>query len=266
MIVMYKQVNICKITYKNEIAPGIIDMKVTGNYLCKHIKPGQFLNIKCCDGLSTILRRPISICDVDYAKNEIRFIFQIKGEGTRLLAKKNIDDTIDILGPLGNPFTIDPKYSSPILVGGGIGVFPLLMLAKELRTKSPRILLGFRNKDLIVLEEEFKCISTHTFIATDDGSVGHKGYATDMLSDYLQSGLGDIVYACGPEPMLKITQKICKNYNIPCQLSLEQRMGCGIGACLVCACKTVSADNNWEYKHVCKDGPVFRGDEVIFDD
>jgi len=263
---MYKKIHLCKITYKNELVAGIIDMKVTGKELCKHAKPGQFLNIKCENGLTAILRRPISICDIDQEKREVRFIFQIKGDGTRLLANKQIGESVDILGPLGNPFTISDKYSSPIIIGGGIGVFPLLMLAKKLQNIQPKILLGFRNKNLVVLENEFKKVSPDTIVATDDGSYGYHGYVTQLLKQNLESKINDIVYACGPEPMLKIIKTLCEEYRIPCQLSMEQRMGCGIGACLVCACKTKSKDNDWEYKHVCKDGPVFWGNEVIFDE
>jgi|LSQX01.3.fsa_nt_gb dihydroorotate dehydrogenase electron transfer subunit len=271
---MYKKKHICEITQKKEIAKGIIDMKVYSPDIVEQASPGQFLNIRCSDSLNTVLRRPISICDVDNVTGELRFIFQIKGEGTSVLACTGIGDNIDILGPLGNPFKVDEKYSNPTLVGGGIGVFPLLMLAKKLKTGIEQnkrddnlttAYLGFRNKDIVVLEDEFSEICDNINIYTDDGSYGQKGFATDGLEKIAREGKTDIVYACGPSPMLKGVQSICLVNEIPCQLSMEQRMGCGIGACLVCACKT-KKENDWGYGHVCKDGPVFWGDEVIFDE
>lgn len=262
---MFKQNHLCKISNKKEIAPGIIDMRIISQEIAQQAKPGQFLNIKCDNGLNAILRRPISICDVDVEKNEVRFVFQIKGEGTKLLASKTIGDCIDILGPLGTSYTLETKYAKPLLIGGGIGVFPLLMLAKSISAQNITAYLGFRNKDMVVLEEDFNKVCSEMQIATDDGSYGYKGYVTQLMKEKLKQGKTDIVYACGPQPMLKMVNSICKTYAVPCQISLEQRMGCGIGACLVCACK-IKSDSDWEYKHVCKDGPVFWGNEVMFDE
>ena len=263
---MFKQTYSCRINDKKEIAPGIVEMKAGSREIVEQAKPGQFLNIKCCDGMNALLRRPISICDTDIERQEVRFIFQIKGEGTKLLAAKSVGDYIDILGPLGTPFNLEQKFSKPLLVGGGIGVFPLLMLAKQFAPENTGVYLGFRNKEAVVLEDEFTRVCSELSVATDDGSYGMKGYVTQLLAERLKQGTTDVVYACGPEPMLKLVQKICGTYAVPCQLSLEQRMGCGIGACLVCACKIKTRKgDDWEYKHVCKDGPVFRGDEVIFD-
>lgn len=264
---MYKEVYRCKISYKEEIAPGIIDMKVVSSDMVKQAKPGQFLNVKCSDGLTAILRRPISICDVDLENEEVRFVFQIKGTGTRLLYEKNVGDTLDILGPLGTSFQQNTeKFSRPLLIGGGIGIFPLLMLAKSISSGNAAAFLGFRNQELVVLEDDFKKSCAQVKIATDDGSYGFKGYVTQLMEEALKAGQHDIVYACGPQPMLKLIKNICDTYRVPCQLSMEQRMGCGIGACLVCACKAKSGEDEWEYKHVCKDGPVFWGDEVMFDE
>jgi len=260
-----KQTYLCEIVYKEEIAANTIDMRIRSKEIAQLAKPGQFLNIRCCERLSVLLRRPISICDVDLSKDEVRFIFQIRGDGTKLLSQKNIGDQIDVLGPLGNGFTIDPTYSNPIIVGGGIGIFPLLMLAKKISFTNPKVYLGSRTKDFVVMEEDFKPYCREIKVATDDGTYGYHGYVTELLEDSLKNESSDIVYACGPEPMLKSIQEICNLYNVPCQLSLEQRMGCGIGACLVCACKVKSA-NEWEYKHICTDGPVFWGREIIFDE
>ncbi len=266
---MYSKDYTCLISYKKEIVQEIIDMKVISKEICQQAKPGQFLNIKCCDGINTILRRPISICDIDKKNHELRFIFQIKGQGTSLLAGKNIGQTIDILAPLGKPFTISEEYTNPLLIGGGIGIFPLLYLAKSLPNK-PITYLGFRNKDMLLLKSEFLKTSKELKVATDDGSYGHGGYVTDLLQNKVKENNTnkkvDIIYACGPTPLLKLIKEMANKYKIPAQLSLEQRMGCGIGACLVCACKIKTSNNTEEYKRICKDGPVFWGDEVIFDD
>lgn len=262
---MKKQTYLCEIVYKEEIAADTIDMRIRSKEIAKDAKPGQFLNVRCCERLSVLLRRPISICDVEPSKEEVRLIFQIKGDGTKLLASKNLGDQIDVLGPLGNGFTTELAYSNPLIVGGGIGSFPLLMLAKNISSKKPKVYLGFRSKDFVVLENDFQPYCREVKIATDDGSYGYHGYVTEFVEDSLKNKNNDIVYACGPEPMLKSIQEICNLYNVPCQLSLEQRMGCGIGACLVCACK-IKCANEWEYKHICKDGPVFWGREIIFDD
>ncbi|NLY43038.1 MAG: dihydroorotate dehydrogenase electron transfer subunit [Clostridiaceae bacterium] len=239
-------------------------MTIISEEITRQAKPGQFLNIRCADTLSTLLRRPISICDIDKEKKEVRFVFQVKGEGTRLLANRSLGELLDVLGPLGTSFTVDNSFSRPALIGGGIGVFPLLFLANAYRS-SMDVFLGFRTKEMVVLEQDFKRICPDTVIATDDGSYGVSGYVTRLLEENIKQGKNDIVYACGPEPMLKKVQSMCSAYGIPCQLSLEQRMGCGIGACLVCACK-IRTPKAWEYKHVCKDGPVFWGNEVLFDE
>ncbi len=263
---MYKKVNLAEISEKTEIAPGIFDFRIKSKEIALEAKAGQFLNIKCSDSLSALLRRPVSICDVNIYTGEVRFVFQIRGDGTRLLAEKKVGDTIDILGPLGNGFTVSSDFKNSLLIGGGIGVFPLMMLSKKLEMDSTSVYLGFRNSDMVVLDKEFGYVCSDFKIATDDGSRGIKGYVTQLMEEKIKNSNIDIVYACGPESMLKIVQKNCLDNGIPCQLSMEQRMGCGIGACLVCACKIkVKGENAWEYRHVCKDGPIFSGDEVIFE-
>lgn len=270
---MYKEKHMCEITEKKEIAPNIIDMRIYSPDIAKQARPGQFLNIKCSDGLENLLRRPISICDIDKETHEVRFVFQVRGEGTLALAEKYVGDKIDILGPLGNPYKIIEKYKKPTLIGGGIGVFPLLLLSKELSSfmncfkgeSSITAYLGFRNKDAVVLENDFSSICDNLLIYTDDGSYGQSGVATKNLENDINEGKTDIVYACGPVPMLKTVKLICEKYKIPCQISMEQRMGCGIGACLVCVCKIKKGDD-WDYGRICKEGPVFWADEVILDD
>lgn len=247
---MYKMVQDAKIVSRQEIAKNIIDMWVENDYIAQNAKPGQFLHIKCGDSIDTLLRRPISICDV--SENRTRFIFEIKGEGTALLAKKQAGDTVNILGPLGNGFEVTDGRA--LVLGGGIGTFPMLLLAKKL--KNPKLFMGYRNKDLITLQDEFSAAG-ELFITTDDGSFGHHGFVTDLAKQHLSQC--DILYACGPAPMLRIVQKIAKEAGVRAQISMEQRMGCGIGACLTCVCKTVDG-----YGKVCQHGPVFEAEEVVF--
>ncbi|MFA6308412.1 MAG: dihydroorotate dehydrogenase electron transfer subunit [Clostridia bacterium] len=254
-----------------EIAKGIFKFSVFSDYVSKNAKPGQFVNIKCNDdSYVPLLRRPISIMNVDREKGTFDFVIQVKGIGTENISKMNARDKIDIMACLGNSFEISESYKNIAVVGGGIGIFPLLFLINDFNELNKNIkidtFLGFRNKDLVVLENEFKSASGNLFIATDDGSYGHKGLVTELLIKEIGESDYDIIYTCGPLPMIRKVALIAANNNIKCQVSLEQRMGCGIGACLVCVCNIKSNDKAHEYKHVCKDGPVFWADKIVFED
>lgn len=251
-----KSVNICKILSVDEIAQGIFDVVVESEKMASEAKPGQFLHIDCGDSAKNLLRRPISICDA--YDDRVRFIFERKGTGTDWLSQRREGDLLDIIGPAGNGFTVMSNAQKPIIIGGGIGVFPLYMLAKQF--DKPTVLMGFRDKSRVCLESEFDKIA-NVAVATDDGSYGYDGYAVTILENMLKSGNGDIVYSCGPMPMLRAVKKITEQYGIRCQLSLEERMGCGIGACLTCTCETTSTGTH-KHKRVCKNGPVFWSDEV----
>lgn len=248
-----------------EIAPSIFKMTFLSEYISQNAIPGQFVNIKCCDGLNTLLRRPISICCVDRRKNTFDVIFQIKGIGTKYLSSKKINDFVDVLGPLGKGFDLSEKYQKIAVVGGGIGIFPLLNVLTETKAKKRSAFLGFRNKECVVLESEFNNLTNELFISTNDGSYGYKGLIIEPLLKDLKNNKYDIIYTCGPMPMIREVVKIANSDNLKCQVSFEEKMGCGIGACLVCACKT-KYGNEWEYSHICKDGPVFWSNEVIFDE
>lgn len=248
-----------------KIAKSIYRMTIESEYISKNALPGMFVNIKCSEGINALLRRPISICSVDREKGTFDIIFQIKGIGTEYLAQKIPGSKVDLIGPLGKPFDFSEEYKSIAVVGGGIGIFPLLFLLRENKSAEKAAFIGFRNIDYVVVTEEFKEASDRLFISTDDGSFGEKGIVTAPLQKELEKKKYDIIYTCGPMPMIRKVVEIAKDRGIKCQVSLEQRMGCGIGACLVCACKT-GTDENWKYSHVCKDGPVFWSDEVIFDE
>lgn len=223
-------------------------------------KAGQFVHIKA-EGFS--LRRPLSICEIDREKGTLTIVFEIRGKGTAKLAEINQGGTMDLLGPLGNGFALLAPDKKAVVIGGGIGVPPMLETARHYG-KNAAALLGFRSADVCILERDFKKYGIETHIATDDGTKGQKGLVTDILKDLLQKEKPDILYACGPKPMLKTVAELAKQYPVRCQVSLEERMACGVGACLGCACKIIGADGQEHHKHVCKDGPVFEAEEVAF--
>lgn len=221
---------------------------------------GQFLEIRVTDEIEPLLRRPISIHSIE--GKVVEFVFQVKGKGTEILSKKELGEEIDILGPLGNgPFSFEGKKNIAV-IGGGIGIFPLYELAKQAKQNNINVnmYLGFRSKDFVVLEDEYKKVSDKFVLTTDDGTYGEKGFAIDFLKEDIKSGNIDGIYACGPLPMLKAVQKLAKETNIRTQISLEERMGCGIGVCLGCAVK-VNLEETM-YIHVCKAGPVFDANAV----
>ncbi|UZT81892.1 dihydroorotate dehydrogenase electron transfer subunit [Caproicibacterium sp. BJN0003] len=238
---------------KEVLTQDIFDFTVKAPTLVPMVKPGQFANILVPN---KILRRPISICSAE--NGLLRFVFQIRGEGTQLLSRFQVGDTLDFLAPLGNGFPVEDLQKKAIFVGGGIGVPPLLGLAQKYG-KNGTAALGFRSKEAVILEKEFAAAGSTVKIATDDGSFGHHGFA----ADFLKETSFDICYACGPKPMLKAVSELCKQMNKPCWISLEERMACGIGACLGCAVQLKRANGESYYGHVCKDGPVFSSEEVV---
>ncbi len=254
---MSYQVHSCAILSQKEVAPNIYQVWVKNRDLAAQAKPGQFLHIGCGDVVSMPLRRPISICDVQ--DDAVRFIYEAKGRGTKALSEQT--GALDILGPVGNGFTIAPEtYKKPAVIGGGIGVYPMLYLTKQL--SSAAAYLGFRNKSLVTLEDEFNEAANYLSVSTDDGSYGNHGFALDCLKKDFADQKFDIIYACGPKGMLKAIQAFAKEVGVPCQISLEERMGCGIGACLTCSCETHD-EGAGKYKRVCRNGPVFWAEEVV---
>ncbi len=257
------EVEKAKLIEKEYLKDDIIRFKVQADKVVKDAKPGNFIEIRVSETTAPFLRRPISIYNFEKEEGTLEFIFQIKGEGTKLLSKKEKGDLIDIIGPLGmGTFKIN-KYEKIAIIGGGIGVFPLYELSKEAKkdNKNVNIYLGFRNKEYVVLEKEFKEVSDKLVVTTDDGTYGIKGFAINELEKDLEGV--ECIYACGPLPMLRAVKKLATEKDIPCQISLEERMGCGIGVCLGCAVKTARSTNeNPEYFHVCKAGPVFQAKDV----
>lgn len=224
-------------------------------------KAGQFVSVYPKDG-SRLLPRPISICEINKETGELRLVFRIAGEGTKEISTYKEGESIKLMGPLGNGF--DKQNKSAILIGGGVGIPPMKELARELRKENPELaiatVLGYRDADAF-LSEEFKEFGP-VFIATEDGSLGTKGNVMDAIFE--EDIQGEMIYACGPKPMLKAIQTYAKDTGILAQISMEERMACGIGACLACVCKSEKTDHhtNVKNKRVCKDGPVFYSDEI----
>ncbi len=237
------------------IAQDIYSMWLDAYDIAQEAKPGQFVSLYC-NNASRLLPRPISICEIDQIQGKVRLVYRIAGNGTREFAGLNAGDQIELMGPLGNGFTPEGKMS--ILIGGGIGIPPMLELAKHL-TGEKQIVLGYR--DITFLEDEFEAYGK-VFISTEDGSKGVKGNVIDAIkANKLKA---DMIYACGPTPMLKGVKAYAAEQGMKAQLSLEERMACGIGACLGCVCKSKEIDHhsNVYNKRVCKDGPVFYAEEV----
>lgn len=261
---MPKQV-LAELVQKEEIIKGIYKFSVKTGEIVEVSKPGNFIEIRVSDQVEPFLRRPISIYNLDKENGILEFIFQVKGKGTEILSRKEIGDKIDIIGPLGyGTFKIE-KFNKLAIIGGGIGIFPLYELSKQAKNSQKKVdvFLGFRNKEMVMLENEFEKISDNLTITTDDGSYKNKGFAIDYLIENMQKEKYDCIYACGPLPMLKAIQKYANDNNIECQISLEEKMGCGLGVCLGCAVKTAkSTKENPEYFHVCKGGPVFNARDV----
>lgn len=256
--------NVLKKEYLKE---DIVKFGVKAEGIVKSAKPGNFLEIKVSETTYPFLRRPISIYNIEKSEGILEFIVQIKGEGTKLLCEKIVGDTVDIIGPLGFGTFKYEKYQKIAIIGGGIGVFPLYELAKEAKVmgRNVNIYLGYRNKDYVVLEKEFRNVSDKLVVTTDDGSYGENGFAIKFLEEDLKKEKADCIYACGPLPMLRAIKELSMKENIPCQVSLEQRMGCGIGACLGCSVKKAnSSKENPQYFQVCKGGPVFFAKDVDF--
>ena len=243
-----------------ETAPGVyaMDLSCQSPEFFRGLKPGQFLHIRTPDE-SLNLRRPISICDADPEKGRVRIVYAVKGAGTRALAKAAAGDGLFAIGPLGNGFPVDVT-GGVLLLGGGIGIAPLFYTAKALLQEGAKVTayLGYRSRENMFLLEEFQRLGCGVRCYTDDGSFGEKGFAVAGLLKELQE---ETVMACGPSPMFKALKTGLVGDN-PCYISLEERMGCGVGACLVCACRIMTADGERAMR-VCADGPVFSAREVI---
>ncbi|MDR2665522.1 MAG: dihydroorotate dehydrogenase electron transfer subunit [Oscillospiraceae bacterium] len=248
----------CTITESREISGGIYLMSFEAGDIAREAAPGSFVHIKCGEGC--LLRRPISIAD---AKGDgMTIVFEARGAGTRELARRRPGATADVLGPLGRGF--GSVGGGTIAVGGGMGVPPLLFAARRAAPGSVTALLGFRDAGRVILEREFRERCRDVHIMTEDGSEGGRGTVEAPLREYMERGGISLIISCGPRPMLAAVARIAAQYGTPCRVSLEERMACGVGACLGCACETTDGDGRREMRRVCRDGPVFDSREVTW--
>lgn len=230
------------------LTSAVYEMKLRGDTSAVTAS-GQFVNLKL-SGL--YLRRPISVCDVE--GDVLTLAYKVVGKGTAQMSRMTPGETVDVLTGLGNGYDLSVSGDHPLLLGGGVGVPPMYLLAKRLREegKAVSVVLGFNRADEVFYEEEFRALGCDVTVATADGSRGIKGFVTDALPNNYS-----YFYTCGPEPMLKAVYKATKTSG---QFSFEERMGCGFGACMGCSCKTVTG-----YKRICKDGPVLRKEEILWE-
>ncbi len=255
-----KTKEICAIVSQECIGKDIYSMWLQTEQIAKEAVPGQFVSLYSRDG-SKLLPRPISLCEIDREQGQIRLVYRVtgKGTGTEEFSRYHAKVGIETMGPLGNGFPLEAvKGKKVFLIGGGIGIPPMLQTAKELDAEKIMV-LGYR--DELFLNEEFKAYG-EVYMATEDGSAGTKGNVLDAIRE---NGLqADAIFACGPTPMLRALKTYALEQNIPCWISMEERMACGVGACLACVCKTKEKDahSNVHNKRICKDGPVFLSTEV----
>ena len=239
-----------------QLSDDIYSLWIKEQTIAAEAKAGQFISFFSKDG-SKLLPRPISICEIDKANGALRVVFRVVGFGTKEFSQLKEGETVDVMGPLGNGYTLEGKKA--ILIGGGIGIPPMLELAKSLSIKKS-IVLGYRTNDLF-LKNDFETYGD-VYVSTEDGTAGTKGNVIDAIKEHNIDA--DIIFACGPTPMLKGVKAYAVEHGIKAQLSLEEKMACGIGACLACVCKSKEKDHhsNVNNKRVCKDGPVFYADEI----
>lgn len=244
------------IIQQEELVKNVYSMWLHADKISAAAKPGQFLGLYSSDG-SRLLPRPISICETDMADRAVRIVYRIAGKGTAEFSHMRTGMPLNIIGPLGNGFPL--KSQKALVVGGGIGIPPLLQLTKELECEK-QVILGYRDREMFLLRqfEELAPVLT----ATEDGSAGTKGNVLDVLRNTQPEG--DVIYACGPLPMLRALKAYAKERDMECYLSLEEHMACGVGACLGCVCKTVHRDAHTHVHNtrICTEGPVFLAEEV----
>lgn len=271
-----------KILFNTEISPTYYKMGLDCPEITSKAVPGQFIMVRVSNQLDPLLRRPFAIHRIQRADTKgesagnnfyIEILYKVVGKGTEILSEMKEHDKVDILGPFGNGYRIDPSIRTAVLIGGGIGAAPLLSLAEKIISKCSRLesillLLGGKGTDDVLCIKEYEKLGVEVRLATEDGSLGKRGTVVELLLDCLKSG--DYIqdsftycFACGPDAMLKEVSKITAEKGISCQISLEARMACALGACLGCAVKTKAGGDI--YKNVCKDGPVFDSKEIVWE-
>lgn len=251
-----------RIIEQNALPCNVFQMVLEAPDVVSLAQAGQFVHVRCGDDYDPLLRRPISINRLDKAAGRLTLVYKVVGRGTEQLSRSNTGDYVDIMGPLGNGFTL--QGTKPLLIGGGLGNAPLLALADALAPRTVTMVMGAQNAEGLVIYDEFANACCNIHAATNDGSIGYCGYAPVLAEELFARQSYDIIYACGPVPMLRYIQQMAARFKIPCQISLEEFMACGVGACLGCTCRPAAEGN--PYKKVCTDGPVFWSGEVVLDE
>lgn len=251
-----------KIVRAEQLAAGVFSMWLLAPEIARQAVPGQFISLYCDDS-DRLLPRPISLCEIDKESGRLRIVYRVAGAGTKEFTAKQAEDEIRILGPLGNGFSLNEvpaENGKSVLIGGGIGIPPMLELAKQL-TGDVTVVVGYRNSDTFLLEE-LKYAANRVVIATEDGSIGTKGNVIDAIKE--ENIHGDVVYSCGPLPMLRGVKDWGFSEGVKTWVSMEEKMACGIGACLACVCNSTEVDDHSRVKNkrICKDGPVFLSTEI----
>ena len=253
-----KTMESCKIVSQERIGTDIYSMWLQTSQIAKNASPGQFVSVYCRDG-SRLLPRPISICEIDRQRDQLRLVYRVAGKGTKEFSRLHPGVALRVMGPLGNGFPLKESQDKKVLlVGGGIGIPPMLETAKQLDTRKV-LVMGYR--DELFLDQELKRYGT-LYIATEDGSEGTRGNVLDAIRE--NELHPEVIFACGPTPMLRALKEYAQEKQIPCWISMEERMACGIGACLGCVCQSKEMDSHSHVhnKRICKDGPVFLSTEV----
>lgn len=245
------------------LGSGFYYMEMKARETANKAVPGQFLHVKVNEGLYPLLRRPMSLHEIDREKGILGLLYQVKGKGTEILSRRIPGTEIDIMGPLGKGFTLNFPGHHGVIVGGGIGVAPLYPLAQELKKngKDVTVILGARTAQMLLGKEKYVSLGCRVLITTDDGSKGIKGTAAELLAGFVKDHQVNFIYACGRAPMLKQVETICQEGGIKGEISMEAYMGCGVGACLSCSCERNDTSEK-RYAKVCTDGPVFSIGEV----
>ena len=239
------------------VGPSIWRMRLELPLIAQHAQPGQFIHVKVNDP-SLILRRPISIAGADAGKGVVEIIYRVVGKGTDAMSRLEEGDVVDCLGPLGTAFDMDKNHI--VGIGGGVGIAPILFMARRAKPGQMTVVIGGRNKEEVFWKDFFPTKVKELIVTTDDGSYGIKGFSVSVLPELFKNGNVDEACVCGPGIMMRITAQMAKEAGVSCQVSMERRMGCGIGTCLGCVCDR--ADGKGHYK-VCVDGPVFAAEEVV---
>lgn len=254
---MKKLVVVGKILANEAINANVKRMVIEAPQIAEAAQPGQFVHVKKPDSVN-FLRRPFSIADADRENGTITLIYRIVGKGTAEYAAMKVGEAFSILGPIGNGFAL--KDGRPLLIGGGVGIAPLIYLSRQLKDKKPILLIGGKNKDEVFWEKYLQEFADKIYITTDDGSVGFKGFTVQLLPQILAENNIEHIYTCGPNIMMESVAKLAHKHDIDCQVSLEKRMACGIGVCLGC---TFEDKLTGKRRKVCTEGPVFASKEVF---